>query len=171
MQEAHMKMRILMTVLLLVSLSTIAHAENDGRLVTVMTQNVYGGVDAEIFAVPTATSFLDLLVKVVAVYQGYFARNFPERAAAIAAEIQRVQPDLIAPQEALLVRTQYPADGPATAATSVALDYAQILLDALAARGLKYEVVAQATGFDAELPSALGFDVRHTDREVILARG
>jgi endonuclease/exonuclease/phosphatase family metal-dependent hydrolase len=52
----------------------------------------------------------------------------------------------------------------------VALDYLEILLDALAARGLHYEVVVQSIGWDAELPSALGFDVRHTDRELILAR-
>jgi endonuclease/exonuclease/phosphatase family metal-dependent hydrolase len=61
-------------------------------------------------------------------------------------------------------------DGPATAATTVALDYVQLLRDALAARGLKYDVVVQLENFDAELPSALGFDVRHTDRSVILAR-
>ena len=140
------------------------------RVATVMTYNVYHGVDAELNAVPTATSFPDLLQKVAAVYQGYFARNFPERAAAIADEIEAVQPELIGMQEAVLVRTQFPADGPATPATTVALDFVQILLDELAGRGLHYEVVVQSIGFDAELPSALGFDVRHTDREVILAR-
>jgi endonuclease/exonuclease/phosphatase family metal-dependent hydrolase len=50
------------------------------------------------------------------------------------------------------------------------LDYVQLLLDALAASGLQYEVVVQLPNFDAELPSAFGFDVRHTDRSVILAR-
>jgi endonuclease/exonuclease/phosphatase family metal-dependent hydrolase len=68
------------------------------------------------------------------------------------------------------VRTQSPPDGPATHATTVALDYVKILLEALAARGLNYEVVVQSPNLDVELPSALGFDVRHTDREVILAR-
>lgn len=140
------------------------------RVVTVMTRNVYHGVDAEIFALPTATSFPDLLQKVAAVYQGYLARNFPERAAALTAEIEATRPDLIGLQEAILVRTQSPPDGPATPATTVALDFVQILLDALAARGLHYDVVVQSIGFDAELPSVLGFDVRHTDREVILAR-
>jgi hypothetical protein len=77
---------------------------------------------------------------------------------------------LVGLQEAVLVRTQSPPDGPATPATTVVLDYVQILLNALAARGLHYEVVVQSINFDAELPSALGFDVRHTDREVILAR-
>ena len=140
------------------------------RLATVMTQNVYNGVDTELAAVAAATGFPDLLQKVAAVYQAYFTRDFPARAAAIAAEVEATRPVLIGLQEAVLVRTQFPADGPATPATTVALDYVQILLDALAARGLHYEVVVQASNFDAELPSALGFDVRHTDREVILAR-
>jgi endonuclease/exonuclease/phosphatase family metal-dependent hydrolase len=140
------------------------------RLVRVMTQNVYHGVDAEIFAVPTATSQADLLNKVAAVYNGYLARNFPERAAALALEIDATRPDLIGLQEAILVRTQQPADGAVTPATHVQLNYVQILLDALAARGLAYKVVIQSVGFDLEPPSGLGFDVRHTDREVILAR-
>jgi endonuclease/exonuclease/phosphatase family metal-dependent hydrolase len=150
-----------------------AHAfdeERDARVVRVMTRNVYHGVDAEIFAIPGATSGLELLTRVAAVYNGYLARDFPARAAALATEIAATRPDLIGLQEAVLVRTQSPADGATTAATTVAFDYVQLLLDALAARGLSYEVVAQSAGFDAELPSALGIDVRHMDREVILAR-
>ena len=61
-------------------------------------------------------------------------------------------------------------DGRVTAAETVDLDYVQILLDALARRGLQYEVVVESVGFDIELPSNRGFDVRHTDREVIIAR-
>ncbi len=139
-------------------------------MVTVMTRNVYHGVNAEMFGVATATSFPDLLAKVAAVYNAYHTRNFHERAAALAAEIEATRPTLIGLQEAVLVRTQVPPDGPATPATTVDLDYVQILLDALAARGLSYERVATSIGWDIELPSALGLDVRHTDREVILAR-
>ena len=141
-----------------------------GRTVTVMTWNVSNGVDAELAAVPAATDVPDLLQKVATVYQAYVARNFPDRAGAIAAQVAAHRPDLIGLQEAVLVRTQSPQDGPATPATTVAVDYVQILLDALAARGQRYEVVVQSINFDAELPSALGFDVRHTDRDVILAR-
>lgn len=140
------------------------------REVTILTRNVYHGVDAELDAVPAAANFGELLARVAAVYSGYFARNFPERAAALADEAASTRPELIALQEAVLVRTQTPADGPATPATEVALDFVQMVLDALAARGLGYQVVAQSINFDAELPSAFGFDVRHTDREVILAR-
>lgn len=135
---------------------------------TVMSRNAYHGVDAEILALPGATSFPDLLNRVAAVYLGYHARNFPERAQALAAEIEATQPALIGLQEAVLVRTG-PFNNPAPAVT-VDLDYVQILLDALEDRGLHYAVVAEKRGFDFELPSALGFDVRHTDREVILAR-
>ncbi|MGH8770735.1 MAG: hypothetical protein ACREV2_06075 [Burkholderiales bacterium] len=39
------------------------------------------------------------------------------------------------------MRTQSPPDGTATPATTVTLDFVRILLDALAARGLHYEVV------------------------------
>lgn len=170
-----MKSLVFAIMLLLMISSASIIAQDAGpfarqRMVTIMTRNVYNGVDAELSAVATATNFSDLLQKVAAVYQAYFARNFHERAAALAVEIKAKRPDLVGLQEAVLVRTQSPPDGPATPATTVALDYVQILLDALAARGLRYEVVTQATNFDAELPSALGFDVRHTDREVILAR-
>jgi endonuclease/exonuclease/phosphatase family metal-dependent hydrolase len=140
------------------------------RVVTVMSLNANHGVAVELNAVAGATDFNDLLLRVAAVYQGYFARNFHERAAAMAARIEAERPDLVGVQEAVLVRTQFPPDGPATPATDVALDYLEILLDALAARGLHYEVVVQSIGWDAELPSALGIDVRHTDRELILAR-
>src|SRR5215510_9680827 len=82
--------------------------DRDERVVRVMTRNVYHGVDAEILAVPTATNLSDLLAKVATVYNGYFARNFPERAAALAAEIDATRPELIGLQEAILVRTQAP---------------------------------------------------------------
>jgi hypothetical protein len=137
---------------------------------TVMSWNVSDGVAAELAQVPTAAGLPDLLHKVAAVYQGYFARDFHDRAHAIAAQVAAHRPDLIGLQEAVLVRTQSPPDGPATPATTIALDHVHILLDALAARGQRYQVLVQAATFDAELPSALGFDVRHTDREVILAR-
>ena len=75
---------------------------------------------------------------------------------------------LVLLQEAVLVRTG-PLFDPAPAET-VAFDYVQLLLSALEKRGLRYAVVAEIRGFDIQLPSSLGFDVRHTDREVILAR-
>ena len=136
--------------------------------VTVMTRNVYHGVDYEIFRVPGATSLGDLMSRVTDVYEGYHTRNFPERAQALAAEIEATHPDLIGLQEAILVRTG-PLFNPGLGET-VVLDYVQLLLDALSARGLNYRVVVEQVGLDVDFPSTLGFDVRHTDREVILAR-
>jgi hypothetical protein len=87
-----MKPRWLFLMLILMfSLTVMVHAQQPvpfagDREVTVMTQNLYGGVDEEIFAVPSATSFPDLLVRVADVYNGYFARDFPSRAARIATE-------------------------------------------------------------------------------------
>jgi len=170
-------MRVLMlTVALLTSVlvSPVAAQQavpfRGDRVVTVMTRNVYHGVNAELYAVAAARSAPELFVRVGAVYKGYHTRNFTERAAALAAEIDTARPELVGLQEAVLVETQSPPDGAATPAQTVALDYVQILIDALAARGLAYEVVATSFGWDVELPSALGFDVRHRDREVILAR-
>jgi hypothetical protein len=140
------------------------------RLVRVMTRNVDHGVIRQIKDVANATSFPDLLNKVAAVYDGYYAVDFVERAEALAVEVDATRPELIGLQEAVLVRTQSPPDGATTPAEAVALDYVQILLDVLARRGLAYEVAVQQVGWDVELPSARGFDVRHTDREVILAR-
>ncbi len=170
-----MRYLIISSVLLAIAFApttaTAGGPENDdGRVVRVMTRNLYHGVDAELFAVPMATSFSDLLAKVAAVYVGYHARNFPERAAALATEIDAERPDLVGLQEAIIVRTQSPPDGATTPATTVDLDYVELLLDALAARGLSYVVVVQSINFDIELPSALGIDVRHTVRDVILAR-
>ena len=154
-----MKARVAAALLMLLVSNVAVQAQqrvpfSGDRIATVVTRNVYMGVDAEIFAVPRASDSLDLLQKVAAVYNGYFLRDFPERAAAIAAEIEVTRPELIGLQEAIMVRTQEPADGPVSPATNVELDFVQILLDALADRGLEYEVAVQSIGFDVELPSA-----------------
>src|SRR5262249_30306803 len=102
------------------------------------------------------------------------ATDFQERAQALAVEIEAIQPDLIGLQEVALYRSQFPADfSPAPNATTVELDFLQILLDALAARGLHYAPVAVSTTVALEAPrlTPLGLqDIQFTDREVILAR-
>ena len=67
------------------------------------------------------------------------------------------------------------SSGPAPVAnpapgTTVVADYLELLLAALEARGLEYTPVAINVNADVEAPSALGLDVRATDRDVILAR-
>jgi endonuclease/exonuclease/phosphatase family metal-dependent hydrolase len=142
----------------------------DHRRVTVMTQNLYLGADLNpIFAAPTPFA---LFAAVGAAWNSVQANDFPSRAQAVADEIAAAKPDLVGLQEATLYRTDVPPDGPATPAETVAYDYVQLLVDALAERGLDYEPVSVFTGTDAELPAGLPpqLDVRITDRVVVLAR-
>lgn len=141
-----------------------AHDDND---LTVMTQNLYIGTDlAPVFG---ATSLPALFAAVQTGWANVQATNFPERANTIAAKVDKYDPDIISVQEATLLRTG-PAFNPAPS-TVVAYDYLQILVDALAARGLHYEVAAVVTGSDVELPTlTLGLDIRVTDRDALLVR-
>lgn len=132
-----------------------------------MTRNLFIGTDlGPVFAARTTTQ---LVTAVTVAFAEVQATRFPERAQAIAGEIEATEPDLVGLQEAVLIRTDVPADGSDTPAETVAYDYLDILLRALEARGLHYAPVAVATIADNELP-ALGFDARVTDREVLLAR-
>lgn len=55
-------------------------------------------------------------------------------------------------------------------ATTVQADLLQLLLSELAKLGQHYAVVAIVPGLDAEAPSTLGFDVRITTQDAIIAR-
>jgi len=145
-----------------------AHArDGDGRVVTVMTRNVYIGTDlGPIFAARTPDA---LLSATATAFRNVQATNFPARAQALAGEIAAAEPDLVGLQEVEIIRTGPVAD-PAPA-TNVVGDYLELLLGALEARGLHYTPVAVNVNADVEVPSALGLDVRATDRDVILARG
>jgi endonuclease/exonuclease/phosphatase family metal-dependent hydrolase len=139
--------------------------------VTVMTQNLYEGTD--VTPVLEAQTPAEVFAAVAAAWAQVQANDFATRAKAIAAEIDSAHPDLVGLQEAVLFRTQTPADGPATPATTVAYDYVEILVDALHDRGLDYEPISVATGFDAELTGVFAtgpMDIRLTQREVILVR-
>ncbi len=102
------------------------------------------------------------------------ATNFPERAEAIADTVMTRRPDVIGLQEVSWYRTG-PYDGGVNAETT-AYDFLDILMNALAARGLDYRVAGVVTNADVEAPmfvSAQGdlADLRLTDRDVILVRG
>jgi endonuclease/exonuclease/phosphatase family metal-dependent hydrolase len=134
-----------------------------------MTQNVDEGTDLDfILAAAAGGTFVDLLAAVAQTYEEVVASNIPERAAALAREIRDTQPDLVGLQEVSIWRTG-PLFDPKPA-RKVAFDPLKSLLEELERLGLQYEVVAIVTDFDFELPSALGFDVRRTDRDVLLAR-
>jgi endonuclease/exonuclease/phosphatase family metal-dependent hydrolase len=116
---------------------------------TVMTQNTYVGADAgPVLSNPSPDT-------IAAAFQSVIANNFPARAGAIAREAAGAGgPLLIGLQEAAII-----------SAPSGTLDYAQILVNQLAAQGLQYSIAGVHTGF--QIASA-GFGL--TDREVVLAR-
>lgn len=139
------------------------------RIVKVMTRNVDEGTDLDyILAALEGGSFDDLLAAVARTYEEVVASNIPERAAALAQEIRDQQPDLVGLQEVSIWRTGPFLDP--RPARKVAFDPLESLLEELERQGLHYEPVADVEEFDFELPSALGMDIRRTDRDVLLAR-
>lgn len=139
--------------------------------VTVMTRNLYLGSD--LTPIASAGSVDEVEAMAAQKWEEIVASNFPARAKAIAREIDRARPLLIGLQEAMLYRSQEPADGPTTAAKKIELDFVKILLAALRDRGLEYEAVATSTGYDVEVTGRFADgprDVRVTNREVVLAR-
>jgi hypothetical protein len=137
---------------------------------TVMTRNLSFGTD--LGPIVAATTELEFVTAVATAYTQAQASDFPGRASAWADEIERARPDLIGLQEAVLWRTQTPADfSPTPNATAVEADLVGLLLTELQSRGLKYDVVIAQTGYDIEarVCSVWFVDVRLT-REVILAR-
>ena len=141
----------------------------EAQALTVMSWSLYTGTTTDIFGgLLTEDAINKALAQAWATVQ---ATNFPARAAKIADEIARTKPDVVALQEAMLWRTQSPSDFTTTAATTVAYDYLQILLAALAARGQTYAVATVSENLEQELPvTLLGLDIRFTDREAILVR-
>lgn len=137
------------------------------RVVTVMTQNLYFGAD--LTPVLGATDQASLVAAVTATFAAAQATDIPGRMAQIAGEIARARPDLVGLQEAALWRT-----GPfGTPATTVAFDFIALLLEALGAHDLAYDVVATTTNLDAQAPgyTAAGLtEIRLTDRDAILVR-
>lgn len=116
--------------------------------ITVMSQNLYVGADADaVISNPTPAT-------VEAAFQSVLANNFPARANAIAAEAAHAGgPLLIGLQEASVI-----------GAPTGTLDYAQVLVKALADQGLHYSATIHQ-GFIFALG---GFSVR--DQDVVLAR-
>jgi hypothetical protein len=143
------------------------------KFVTVMTRNLYIGGAVEPFFEPgvTTTQIPGLAAQLWATVQ---ATDFPERAAAIADEMEETRPALVGLQEVALWRTQFPGDAFSPAgvpATEVVYDFLEILLAELEARGLSYRAVTVRENIDVEAFTIPGFrDVRLTDRDAILAR-
>ncbi|MER6995969.1 endonuclease/exonuclease/phosphatase family protein [Streptomyces sp. NPDC000410] len=162
---------VLLTLLLVGSgASTTASAGETPAKLKVLTRNLYLGADLS--PVLGATSTASLIAAVTQVYAQVEATDFPERAEALADEIAESDPHVVGLQEAVLWRSQTPAD-PASPATDVEYDFLRTLLDELASRGKHYGVVKTLTTSDREVPRSTPSglqDVRLTDRDVLLAR-
>ena len=109
--------------------------------------------------------------------------NFPERAAAIAKQIEFADAHVVGLQEIAVYRfdqeSGYELGGelPPPDAEYVVLDFLQVLTDVLEARGLYYTAASKSENLDIELPmctdATLCFplaDIRLTDYDVILVR-
>lgn len=137
----------------------------------VLTRNLYLGAD--LTPAIAAGSPGALASAAAAIWEQVQATDFPARAELLADEVEDADLTLVGLQEVALWRTGDPDGPPALGggpATDVAFDYLQILLDALAARGLAFQAVVVQQEADLEAPTTLGFDVRLTMRDAILAR-
>ncbi len=147
---------------------------SDAAPLTVMTYNVYVGSSAE--PLLSVENLLQAPTEVATMYNNVMASDFPSRATAIAKSIKAHQPHVIGLQEISLIRRQSPSDflsGENVLPQEVILDYLQILMGALQAEGLNYQVAAKVENIDIEMPMSTdtGFDdIRLTDYDVILAR-
>lgn len=153
--------------------------------IDVMTRSLYIGADiSSYFAAKENQDLLPgLLTKV---YYGIVKPECSYRAKAIALEIAKKRPDVVALQQVYKVykdKSDFfinPMDnidfvtGEITPnATTIAFDYLALFMDALKALGLHYYVASSQELTDVELPAILGeglCDIRITDRDVILAR-
>ena len=160
----------------------------------VMTQNLYVGADVfRIFeGAPCGP-----LQSVYEIFETVEATNFTERAEAIADIVMRERPHVIGLQEVSLIRRQFPSDGATIVegtwpdltfrflpnADIVVFDYLELLMGALAVRGLDYVAIEDATAWNADIEfpmaaydefcnlTSIPMDLRLTDRDVVLVRG
>ena len=108
-------------------------AAKDKRDLTVMTRNLYLGAD--IAQVLDAATPFEFLVSVATTYGQVQFTDFPTRAAAIAAEIETADADLVGLQEV----ANWTSTGPGAPPS---VDFLAILLQKLNDRGLSYSVAA-----------------------------
>src|SRR6266496_2843205 len=128
--------------------------------ITAMTRNLYIGADVDVviqaLRTPDSTDDLPALLQAIATV-GQTA--FPLRAEALADEIARNRPHIVGLQEVSEIHINIPPLG-----IAVNQDFLAILMAALNARALHYEVVGQSTNLVAT-PFA---GVAVTDHDVLL---
>ena len=174
-------MRRLSLAFCALALLLTAGCDSDGTeasgSVRVMTQNLYLGGDLFTLLQPECEG--NAIVGCVGrLYATIQASDPASRMAAIAAEIARVNPDLVGLQEVSTYYVQTPGDNlpgaAGTQATQVSFDFLDLLMAALEAEGASYVVASQSPNSDVEFPATANgtdfFDVRYTDSDVILRR-
>jgi hypothetical protein len=166
----------------LLTMPGIASADDDK--IKVLTQNLYVG--SNLFQILDDTSPVPVVA--AQIFSDVQMTDFHSRVEVIADLIAKRRPHLVGLQEVSLLRTECPSNilgpsgDPTPNAMDVFADYREILLDALVARGLDYEVIASIENVDVELPAlnipgllpdcgAQFFDVRLTDFDLTLKRG
>jgi len=141
---------------------------------TVMTQNAYLGFDvAELLQAESLADVRDITGGFLA---GIEPARYAARADRIAEAVETADADVVALQEAVLLRRQEPGDygtGSSEAAGDVVVDLLDRIRTALTERGLDYTVAAESVANDFELPAETDdgpVDLRITDRDVLLVR-
>ncbi len=151
-----------------------AERSPDLEEIRLLDRNVYAGFQT--LAPLLAATPQQLPVVAAEIFAEVVTTDFPARAEKLADEIAFSRPHLVGLQEVARYRRQIPADFQLNATEDV-YDFLAILLAALEARGLDYEVAAQVQNVDAEVPIVWPgspnnlADIRLTDFDVILARG
>ena len=136
----------------------------------VMVRNLYVGAD--LIPLAAARTREEFEQNAAQRFQTLQINDFATRAKALAREIKTHRPDLVALQEAAVWRRGPDGvkDGVQTPANDIIYDSTQLLLQELQAAGARYRVAVSRDWFDFEGPTALGYDVRVTQRDVILKR-
>jgi endonuclease/exonuclease/phosphatase family metal-dependent hydrolase len=134
-----------------------ALAEDREHHVKVMTRNMDAGTDFNLVAFATTEG--EFAAAVGATIEEIVASNIPARAARLAAEIAKAQPDVIALQE---VTTWNIGSG----SEAVELDQLELLMHFLKAAGQNYKLAAVQTLTYIEIPDTITF----TDHNAILVR-
>ena len=154
------RLRIVMPLCLLVgSLVAGCGSDDDRDTLTVMTYNVYLGADTGgIFTrLVAGAAPQQLLSDAGELYRAMQETDFPLRAVAIAESIAAHEPHFVGLQEMILLR-QDPSNfavNPMPDAETEVTDFRKVLMQALEAEGVSYEIAAQVKNMDIELPMCL----------------
>ena len=154
------RLRIVLPLCLAIASLVIGCGSDDDRdVLTVMTYNVYLGADTSgLFAQLVAGAGpQQLLADAGELYRAVEETDFPLRANAIAESIAAHEPHFVGLQEMIVVR-QDPSNfalNPMPDAGTEVMDFRKVMMQALEAEGVNYEVAAQVENMDIELPMCL----------------